>query len=282
MFFIQIFILYFISLTKADIETLKINKAYFPSMNDSNSTYLPSGYKFEISAKNTMLKVLEPKKAKTGKIYLSASDNSSLVVEAKCGLNESNFISLNEEINVNCETINKGETTKIYKLKQLNEPINFGEFNLITDNKINYGGAGPYKCIKPNINYKIQARTKKDGKINIFFSKDINLEHIYDLTFGEISLINNCSKFNNSDNSEMKCNYEPNLYNYGKTYDFNIINYCKEKSRVLGIIFLGNDDNNNYREDYEYDEEYYDYYDINKIFCINKFLLLFYFFILII
>ena len=278
MFYLYFFSFSFISITKAEIETLKINKANFPSIHNTNSSFLPFGYKFDITAKNTKLKILEPKKAKIGKIFLSASDNPSLIVEAECGLNESNFKFLRDEINVNCQTISEGEAKKIYKLKQLNEPINFGEFNLITDNNINYGAAGPYECNKPDIKYKIYAKTKKNGKINLSMTEDINLDHIYDVTFGEISLINNCSKLNNS---KIECKYLPNLYDYGKTYDFNIINYCKEKSKVLGIIFLGND-KDNYREDYEDDEEYYEYYDISKIFFFKKFIFLLYFFLLIV
>ena len=170
------------------------------------------------------------------------------------------------EINFNCETINNGESNKTYTLKQLNKRA----FYLKIDNNINYNGmpmAGPYKCDKPNFNYKIYKRRKKDGKIKLILSSDAKMEQIYDIIFGEISIMKGCSKNNFEGDKEMKCSYTPDLYKNEKVYDCNIVNYCKEKIRVLGVIFLGSTYKNNYYgDDFEFDDDFEDEIDFYKMY----------------
>ena len=280
MLFLFIILFYLISLINThNISTLKINKAEFPSISTSkfNYTYLPLGYKFYLTAENTMTKVLDPEKSKNGTIDLTATDNSGLTVRSVCNFDNIHYKSLKKEINFTCETTGVGENSKIYSLKQFNKPADFGEFYLKIDNNINYTGmaaAGPCKCIKPNLNYKVYKQVIKDGKIILPFSRDINMEQIYDLTLGEISIFNSCTRKNTEEEQEIECFYSPKSYDYGKVYDANIVNYCKEKIRVLGVIFLGDTYNNYNGEEYDLDDNFDDEYDSYSILFNRKFILI--------
>ena len=85
-----------------------------------------------------------------------------------------------------------------------------------------------------------------------------------------------CSKNNSKGDKEVKCSYTPDLYENEKVYDCNTVNYCKEKIRVLGVIFLGSTYNNNYYgDDFEFDDDFEDELDSYKMYFIKKYLILF-------
>ena len=101
------------------------------------------------------------------------------------------------------------------------------------------------------------------------------MEQIYDLTLGEISIFNSCTRKNTEEEQEIECFYSPKSYDYGKVYDANIVNYCKEKIRVLGVIFLGDTYNNYNGEEYDLDDNFDDdENDSYSILFIRKFILI--------